>query len=119
MKKKELTKEQRLARIIARGEQSGHTHVITGDVEIIERDGKKFIVVGDDSNAVLKHIMETEWMNGEEKWSGEHTDISLKDFPSQVRHGDVYLELVGDKTYQYIQQNQYCPYDKAIVVNKD
>lgn len=63
---KKLTKEQRASRIIARGEVSGHAHIITGDVEVYEKDGKTFITVGEDSNAVLKHLLETDWMAGKE-----------------------------------------------------
>lgn len=53
MNKKELEK-----RILARGEHSGHCHVITGNIEF---DSQDRIIIGDDSNAVLKHLLEREW----------------------------------------------------------
>lgn len=119
MKQKTLTKEERLSRIIARGEFSGHSHIITGDVEVIQKDEKTFIIINDDQNAVLKHLFENDWMVGVEKWTGEHNDISLAGMPQQVRHGDVLLEKISDTSYQFIQQNQFSPYDKLIVQNRD
>jgi hypothetical protein len=43
--------------IIARGETSGHCHVLTGDVELFELDGQVFAVVGKDG-AYHQHIQE-------------------------------------------------------------
>lgn len=72
---KKLTKEEKLKRIIARGEHSNHSHVLTGDVEF---NAKGQIVVGENSNVALKHLLETDWMEGKETWTGEHHDIQLK-----------------------------------------
>lgn len=69
-----MTTQERKSRIIARGEFSNHCHVITGDVAF-DKCGN--IIVGEDSNAVLKHLLETDWLEGKEVWSGEHTDIKL------------------------------------------
>lgn len=44
-------------KIIARGETSGHAHIITGDVELFERDGQMFAVVGKDG-AYHQHYKE-------------------------------------------------------------
>lgn len=46
-------------RIIARGETSGHCHILTGDVELYELDGQLFAVVGRDG-AFHQHIQETD-----------------------------------------------------------
>ncbi len=45
------------SRILARGETSGHCHVITGDVEMVEIDGEKYAVVGNDG-AFHQHYKE-------------------------------------------------------------
>lgn len=111
-----MKKEERQQRVIARGEGSNHSHVITGDkVRVYQKSGETFIEVGEDSNAVLKHLMETEWLNGKEVWTKEHSDISLKGLPKQVRHGDCFLELIDQKgTYKYIPQLEYDPYNEII-----
>lgn len=44
-------------RIIARGETSGHAHILTGDVEIFELNGQLFAVVGKDG-AYHQHFHE-------------------------------------------------------------
>lgn len=69
-----MNNQEREKRIIARGEHSGHCHVITGDITF---NSKGQIIVGEDSSAVLKHLLEKEWMQGKEVWTGEHTDITL------------------------------------------
>jgi hypothetical protein len=43
--------------IIARGETSGHCHVLTGDVQLFELNGQIFAVVGKDG-AYHQHIQE-------------------------------------------------------------
>jgi hypothetical protein len=69
-----MTIQERKQRILALGESHNHAHCITGDV-IFTKDGH--IVVGENSNAVLKHLLEKDWMEGREVWSGEHKDIIL------------------------------------------
>lgn len=66
--------QERKKRILALGESHNHAHVITGDIEF---DTKGRIIVGENSNAVLKHLLEKDWLEGKEIWSGEHTDIKL------------------------------------------
>jgi len=61
-------------RILARGEHSNHSHILTGDVEFNE---KGQFIVGEDSNVIIKHLLETDWLQGKETWTGEHTDIKL------------------------------------------
>ena len=94
-----MTQNELKKRIIARGEFSNHCHVITGDVEF---DAQGRIIVGDDSNAVLKHLLEKEWMEGKEVWSGEHADIKL-----------------ASGTYEYIPQMVLDPLTKRIESAKD
>lgn len=101
------------SRIIARGEFSDHSHVITGDCEIYEKDGDVYVRAG--KNCAIKHLIESVFIeSGIEKWTGEHKDIDLSELPSQVRHGDVLLDRVNKNTYKYIQQVEYNPYEKAI-----
>lgn len=88
---------QRKNRIIARGEFSNHSHVVTGDAEVRRENGKILVEVGNEG-AVLKHILETAWLDGQEVWTGEHTDIALE--PGQ--------------TYEFIQQSEYDPYEDKI-----
>lgn len=71
-----MTTQQRKQRILAVGESRNHCHVITGDIAFNE---KGQIIVTEDSNAVLKHLLEKDWTeNGVETWTGEHKDISLQ-----------------------------------------
>ena len=84
-------------RIIARGEHSNHCHVIVGNAEIKRENGRVLITVDTDGDAVLKHLLETEWVNGNEVWTKEHHDIPLK-----------------RGTYEYIQQEEYDPFEDII-----
>ena len=94
-----MNTQERNKRIIARGEHSNHCHVITGDVQFTA-DNK--IIVGEDSNAVMKHLLETDWMQGKETWTGEHRDISL---------------IPG--TYEYVPQLVFDPLSKRIEAARD
>ena len=94
-----MNKNERSKRIIARGENSNHCHVITGDVEFNE---KGQLVVGEDSNAVLKHLLEKEWMDGKEVWTGEHKDIRLQ-----------------PGIYEYVPQMVFDPLSKRIEAARD
>lgn len=116
---KNLTLIERKSRIIARGEFSNHSHVITGDCEVETVKGKIIIHVNDDQNACLKHLLETEWLNGKEVWTKEHKDISLKGFPKQVRHGDVLLNKCGERDYEFIQQQVFDTLTKRIESARD
>lgn len=69
-----MTLNERKKRILALGESHNHAHVITGDITF---DTAGRIVVTEDSNAVLKHLLEKDWLEGKEVWSGEHKDIAL------------------------------------------
>lgn len=73
--------------------------MITGDVKF-DKQGR--IKVGDDSNAVLRHLLEKEWMDGKEVWTGEHKDIKL-----------------ASGTYQFVPQMVFDPLSKRIEAAKD
>lgn len=93
-----MKKEEREERVIARGEFSNHAHIVTGkNVRVYKKGVETFIEVGEDSNAALKHLLEKEWMAGEEKWTGEHKDIPLE-----------------KGTYKYVQQQEFDPYSSLI-----
>lgn len=94
-----MNNTERKKRILARGEHSNHCHVITGDVQF---NALGHIIVGEDSNAVLKHLLETEWMAGTEVWTGEHTDIVLK-----------------PGTYESVQQMVFDPLSKRVEAARD
>lgn len=114
-----MNKQERINRVIARGEGSNHSHVIVGDAEVTRnKNGEILIEVGDEG-AVLRHIIETSWMEGNEVHTGEHGDISLEELPAQVRQGDVLLEKVGKRTYKYIAQQEYDPYNDVIKQVRD
>lgn len=91
--------QERKNRIIARGEFSNHCHVITGEIEF---DAKGKIIVSEDSNAVLKHLLETDWMEGKETWTAEHTDIKLT-----------------PGVYEYVPQMVFDPLSKRIEAARD
>ena len=50
----------------------------------------------------LKHLLEKEWMNGEEIWTGEHTDIKLT-----------------KGVYEYVPQQVFDPLTKRIEAARD
>ncbi len=116
---KKLTEEERKNRIIARGEFSNHSHVIVGDAEITRNSKGEILIEVGSEGAVLKHLLESEWMKGNECWTKEHEDIDLTELPNRVRHGDVMLEKLNDNTYTFIQQTIFDPLLKRIQTAKD
>lgn len=92
-----MTIKERQERIIARGEHSNHSHVIVGDNVTINRKGEKIIVNVEDGEAYIKHLLESKWMEGQEVWTGEHKDIKLE-----------------KGTYEYVQQQEYDPFEGII-----
>lgn len=97
-----MTKEERQLRVIARGEHSNHSHVIVGEAIVEEKDGSTFITIENDGDASIKHILESEWLEGREVWTKEHKDIELE-----------------KGTYEYIQQSEYDPYADKIIQVRD
>ncbi len=95
-KTKTMKKENRVTRIIARGEISDHAHVVVGDATISHISDEVHIEVH--GKASIKHILESNWVNeGVETWTKEHEDIPLE--PGK---------------YKYIPQVEYDPYEDQI-----
>lgn len=113
-----MNTKERKNRIIAYGEHSGHSHIVTGEALVRNENGEILIdVLGECS---IEHLMEDAWMNSEEKiWTEEHHAIRLDSLEPHIRQGDVFLERVGDKTYKYIQQQVYDPLSKRIEAARD
>jgi len=65
-------------RIIARGEHSNHAHIITGQATIERKGEEVFITVKDNEIATIRHLLETQWLQGQEVWTEEHKDITLE-----------------------------------------
>lgn len=96
MKKRDVTK--RGNRIIARGEVSGHAHIITGECDIVEQDNN-VVVITAGKNCAIKHLLEKPFIEeGFEVWTKEHKDIPLQE----------------GCNYQYVQQVEYNPYESVI-----
>ncbi len=94
--------EERKNRIIAKGEFSNHSHVMTGDCTVTKNEKGEIICEVGSEGAILKHILESDWLKGVETWTKEHKDIPLE-----------------KGTYKFIQQQEYNPYNKAIEAVKD
>lgn len=70
-----MNKQERQKRILAEGETMNHIHCVTGDIKF---NASGHIIVSEDSNAVLRHILKMPWIeSGETIWTGEHKDIQL------------------------------------------
>lgn len=94
-----MNQKERSKRIIARGEHSNHCHVIVGDAKF---NAQGQLVVGEDSNVALKHLLEKDWMEGKEVWTGEHKDIQLQ-----------------PGVYEYVPQMVFDPLSKRIEAARD
>lgn len=94
-----MNKQEIAKRILARGQHSNHCHVVIGEVEF---DAQGRSVVGEDSTVVLRHLLETEWVEGREVWTGEHKDISLQ-----------------PGVYEYVPQMKFDPLTKRIEAARD
>lgn len=86
---------------IALGEHSGHMHILTGDVEMFELDGKIFTAVGNDG-ARLQHIHESNLTA--DAWTSTR-ELQKAD------HGSHFL---GKGVYEFFIQNAYNPYAKVM-----
>jgi len=88
-------------RPIAYGEHSGHQHVLTGDVEMFEIEGRLVAVVGSDG-ARLQHIHEskmttTAWTSTKELEKADHNS-----------------HLLREGIYEFYIQNAFNPYSKLM-----
>jgi hypothetical protein len=84
---------------IAYGEHSGHQHVLTGDVEYFELNGRIICAVGKDG-ARLQHIHEsnfTGWEKLDEMRTADHKSI-----------------ILPPGNYEFFIQNEYNPYTKIM-----
>lgn len=100
---KNSIQKERESKVIARGETSGHCHVVTGSA-VVERnsEGEIIIKVGEEG-AVLRHLLEQAWVEeGVEKWTEEHNDI-----------------LLEKGEYKYVPQLEYHPYQEKIISVRD
>lgn len=114
---KNLTQKERLSRIIARGEFSGHSHIITGDAVVRNENGE--ILIDITGEASIEHLLEHAWMEGKKVHTKEHAAIRLTDMPEQIRQGDIFLEKIAKKTYRFIQQQVFDPLTKRIEQARD
>lgn len=88
-------------RPIAYGEHSGHQHVLTGDVEMFEFEGRLIAAVGSDG-ARLQHCHESNftdrcWTTTEEVQVADHAS-----------------HLLPPGNYEFYIQNSYNPYSKLM-----
>ena len=87
--------------IIARGENSNHCHAVIGeDLEVYEEGNR--IYVNAKGEFELRHLLESEVMNGRAVWTNEHLPLS---FPAG--------------TYMFVGQTEYHPYEDEIRRVKD
>lgn len=97
-----MEKQERVKRIIARGEFSDHCHVITGDAVIIRNEKGEVIIEAGKEGAIIKHLIESDWTEGKETWTQEHLDIPLK-----------------EGSYKFVQQLVFDPLTKRIESARD
>lgn len=93
---------QKLSTIVARGENSNHCHAVVGDEIDVYDDGNGDIYVNAKGEFELKHLLESELLQGKEIWTTEHTPLKF------------------DKgTYKFIGQVEWHPYLDEIRKVKD
>ncbi|WP_343668698.1 hypothetical protein [Chitinophaga sp.] len=86
---------------IALGEHSGHMHVLTGDVQMFEIDGRIVCAVGSDG-ARLQHVHESNFTDA--SWT--KTD--------ELQKADHNSHLLPEGNYEFFIQNSYNPYSKLL-----
>lgn len=86
---------------IALGEHSGHMHVLTGDVEMFEFEGRVICAVGNDG-ARLQHVHESNFT--EAAWSST----------KEITKADHNSHLLPKGNYEFYIQNSYNPYSKLM-----
>jgi hypothetical protein len=85
---------------LAYGETSAHVHVLTGQVEMFEIEGKTYAVVGNDG-ARLQHVMEN---NLTPACMTETKELPIADHKSI---------LLPAGTYEFGIQKQFNPFEKV------
>ena len=86
---------------IALGEHSGHMHVLTGDVQMFEFEGRIICAVGSDG-ARLQHVHESNF-----------TDASWTK-TEELQKADHNSHLLPEGNYEFYIQNSYNPYSKLM-----
>jgi hypothetical protein len=91
---------------LAYGETSGHVHVLTGNVELFEIEGKTFAIVGNDG-ARLQHVIENNIIPG--------CLTKVKELPI-ADHKSI---LLPPGTYEFGIQKQFNPFEKVFEQVRD
>lgn len=86
---------------IALGEHSGHMHILTGDVELFEVEGKIIAAVGADG-ARLQHIHESKLTP--QAWTKTQ----------EIEKADHNSHLLPEGVFEFWIQNSYNPYSKLM-----
>lgn len=86
---------------LAYGEISGHIHILTGDVQMLESEGKRFAIVGE-GKARLQHILEGNLKSAS-------CMMEVKELPV-ADHKSI---LLSPGTYEFGIQKQFNPYEKV------
>lgn len=85
---------------VALGEHSGHQHIVTGDYEMYEYEGKILTVVGSDG-ATLQHVHES-------RFDGNYAS---KKVIEKADHNPIPLK---EGVYEFFIQGAYNPYKKIM-----
>lgn len=88
-------------RPLAYGEHSGHQHILTGDVQLFEFEGRIIAAVGSDG-ARLQHIHESNFTA--KAWT-KTEELPMADHKSH---------LLPEGIYEFFIQNSYNPYSKLM-----
>ena len=102
-----IKKEEKESRIVARGEWSDHSHVITGDAEIYEDNGRMFVSVGK-NGAKLQHTLESK-LNFDTLSNNEDLEVADHEI----------IELLPETVFEVVIQNEYNPYSKLFEQVRD
>lgn len=86
---------------IALGEHSGHMHVLTGDVQMFEVDGRIVCAVGSDG-ARLQHVHESNFSDA--CWSST----------KEIQKADHNSHVLPEGYYEFWIQNSYNPYSRLM-----
>lgn len=93
-------------RPIALGEHSGHMHVITGDVELYEFEGRVIAVVGNDG-ASLQHVHDSNF------------NESMYKSKKKIQQADHKEVDFAPGTYEFFIQNAFNPFKKIFEAVRD
>lgn len=100
-------KQERLLRVFARGEHSGHAHVLIGPATNIKHgeNGEVTFEVPEDADVKLRHLLEEAWVN-----RGEQVSIYDK---QEGRDGHKDIQVAPGK-YKFIRQEETDPLTNKI-----